>query len=476
MKSVTKPTAAKWVFPLAIILVFAVSCQKQLKQSDEQAEKIISAARVNNEHGHLKQTKTFSSDVIIRWLNMQLDMLRVPLAVGTGSQAANRAMAYCGIAAYEAVVPGMPAYQTLTGQLNGFPEMPGTEPGKAYHWAASANAALAEMNRQLFPTTAAANKTSIDNLENNLNAVYAGEAEAAVLERSIAFGKEVAARVFAWAAADGSGNVNTPYVPQPQFIGPGFWVQSLGAGNVLVTTPPNNPQATNPYASQLRLITPGVTNGTALEAPPAYSADPASPFFAMAKDVYDKSQALTPEDSAMALYHRDAPGYPGGGHFVAILSQVLVKAESMLDVAVLAYAKTGIASFDATTICFVNKYTYNLERPINYIRDEMGHSGWNALFNTPGHPEFPSAHAVNSAAIATMLTDVLGDNFQFTLHTYDYLGMPARSYNSFHEMAKEMADSRVLGGIHYQASCDKGTRQGERVAQNILNRVKFLKG
>ena len=103
-------------------------------------------------------------------------------------------------------------------------------------------------------------------------------------------------------------------------------------------------------------------------------------------------------------------------------------------------------------------------------------ASWNALFNTPGHPEFPSAHAVNSAAIATMLTDVLGDNFQFTLNTYDYLGLPARSYNSFHEMAKEMSDSRVFGGIHYQASCDKGIWQGEKVAQNILNRVKFLKG
>lgn len=82
----------------------------------------------------------------------------------------------------------------------------------------------------------------------------------------------------------------------------------------------------------------------------------------------------------MALYHRDAPGHPGGGHFVAILSQVLVKAGSMLDVAALAYSKTGIASFDATTICFVNKYTYNLERPITYIRRVMGLPGWNALF------------------------------------------------------------------------------------------------
>src|SRR6188768_1607423 len=464
-------------FISSVLLMMLFSCQKNVEKQLTQ-EELPSTANLNNDHGHLQQTKTFSADVVIRWLNMQLDMLRVPLTGGaTGSQAANRAMAYCGIAVYESVVPGMPAYQTLTGQLNGFPEMPTPEPHKAYHWAASANAALAEMNRRLFPGASPANKTQIDDLENTLKAGYAAEADAETLQRSIDFGKEVATRVFVWAAADGSANVNVPYVPQPQFIGPGFWVQSLGAGNTLVTTPPNNPQATNPYAYQLRLITPDVTNGTALEPPPPYSTNHSSPFFAMVKDVYDKSQALSPMDSAMALYHRDAPGYPGGGHFVAILSQVLVKAGSMLDVAALAYAKTGIASFDATTICFVNKYTYNLVRPINYIRTTLGHGSWNALFNTPGHPEFPSAHAVNSAAIATALTDVFGENFQFTLNTYSYLtpSLPDRSDNSFHEMAKEMSDSRVLAGIHYQASCDKGLWLGNKVGQNILSKVKFLK-
>src|SRR5258705_7982677 len=205
-----------------------------------------------------------------------------------------------------------------------------------------------------------------------------------------------------------------------------------------------------------------VADGTALDPPPAYSTDPASPFFAMVKDVYDKSQALTPAQTAMAIYHRDAPGYPGGGHFVALLSQVLNQAQPSLDVAALAYAKTGLAFCDAAQICFTNKYNYNLVRPITYIRNIMGQTSWNALFNTPGHPEFPSAHAVISAAVAGMLTDIFGEDFHFTLHTYDYLGLPARSYNSFTEMAKEMADSRVFAGIHYQASGDKPILLGEK--------------
>jgi len=450
------------VLLFAAVSFFNLSCQKEtskpaVKAEPEQDETL--AAR-NNHHGHLKLTKTFSSDVVIKWLNQQLDLLRVPLAPGTGSQGADRCQAYCGIATYESVVPGMPAYRSLAHQLVDFPDMPKAEPGKAYHWAASANAALAEMNRKLFPTTSDVNKTNINNLESTLQAIYANETDAATLQRSIEFGKEVATRVFGWAATDGSGNANPPYIPP---AGPGLWVPTAA-------TPP-----VNPYASQLRLLVPGVVYGTALAPPPPYSTVPGSAFWNMAKDVYDKSLVLTPDQIAMAIYHRDAPGYPGGGHFVAILSQVISKAQPALDIAALAYAKVGLGQHDASTICFVNKYKYNQVRPITYIQNVMGYTTWTPVIPTPNHPEFPSAHAVNNSAVVEMLTDVFGDNFKFTLHTYDYLGFPARSYNSFYEMGKEMADSRVFGGIHYQASCDKGLRQGKKVARNILRRIKFLK-
>ena len=154
---------------------------------------------------------------------------------------------------------------------------------------------------------------------------------------------------------------------------------------------------------------------------------------------------------------------------------MFTQAKARLDEAALAYVKTGIASYDAGLICFIQKYKVNLVRPINYIRNVMGYAEWNALFNTPGHPEFPSAHSVIGAVNASMLTDVFGKNFQFTLNTYEYLNLPSRSYNSFYQMGKEMADSRVLAGIHYQASCDKGRWLGERVGENILRKIDFLK-
>lgn len=448
MKRLNKSFAGKWLLSASFPLFMLIACKKDSDQPD-------------NTKAQVNQTKTFSSDVVTRWVGMQLDMLRLPLETGAASQGADRTQAYCGIALYEAVVNGMPAYQSLGGQLTDFPAMPKTEQGATYHWAACANAALAGMNRKLFPNASAANKTAMDNLEATLQANYAAAVDAVTLQRSVAFGKEIAARVFEWAANDGSANVNPPYIPP---VGPGLWVPTAA-------TPP-----ANPYAVQRRLLVPGVAAGTQLVAPPPYSADAASPFFALAKDVYDKSQVLTQAQRDLARYYQDSPGqpgFPGAGHFVAIFAQVLTKAAPQLDDAALAYAKSGIALSDALTLCFINKYNFKQLRPITYIRNEMGYATWSPLFATPNHPEFPSAHSSNAGGMLTMLSNVFGENFEFTETTYEYMGLANRNYHSFSELKKAIGDSRVYGGIHFQSTCDKSTQMGEKVAENVLTKVKF---
>ncbi|HEV8273466.1 MAG TPA: hypothetical protein VGQ04_19260, partial [Chitinophagaceae bacterium] len=119
-----------WLCILILPLTIFISCQKQVdKPATQQQSEEVGAAN-NNGHGHLQQTKTFSSDVVVSWINLQLQMNKAPLPAGTAGQANDRCQAYCGIALYESVVPGMPAYQTLSGQLTDFPAMPSTEPGK----------------------------------------------------------------------------------------------------------------------------------------------------------------------------------------------------------------------------------------------------------------------------------------------------------------------------------------------------------
>ena len=83
MNSIKLSPAVKWLLLYACSILVFTGCQKKIDSSPLQEEAISSANNIK-EHGHLKQAKTFSSDVIVQWLNLQLDMLRVPLAAGTG--------------------------------------------------------------------------------------------------------------------------------------------------------------------------------------------------------------------------------------------------------------------------------------------------------------------------------------------------------------------------------------------------------
>jgi PAP2 superfamily len=461
MKKILKLAACS----LFAAITFFASCKK-VPDLPKQNEDLISSAKDPNEHGHLNQTKTFSSEVVVSWQNMQLTMLRLPLPAGTGSQGTDRVQAYTGIALYEAVVPGMPEYQSLSGQLTDFPAMPSTEPGKAYHWAASANAALAEISRRLFPTTAEANKTAMNNLENNLKTSYAAEADDATLQRSIAFGKEVANRVANWAATDGSANVNPPYV-----FPAGTGLPPAGTG-LWIPTSPTPP--VNAFAYQRRLLVPGSADGTALEPLPPFSTSPTSAFYAMVKEVYDASLVLTTDQKAMADYFKDVPGYSPGGGFVWVLQEAFRITKPKLDQAALTFAKVGLATHDVTIVLFTNKYIFNIIRPVTYIRAYID-PAWNTYIPTPNHPEFPSGHASSNGAIVTMLNNSFGENFPITLHIYDYLGYPPRHYNNFTDMSTDMADSRVYGGLHYWETQAKSLVQGKKVAQNILAKINFKK-
>lgn len=451
-------------FIITLLTAFCIiaSCQKSADDqlSKQPLQDISENARSS---GHLKQTKTFSAEVATRWLNMELNMYRLPLAAGTTAPAADRALAYAGITLYEAVVPGMPAYKSLGGQLNQFPAMPVTQPGKAYHWAASANAALASINRSLFPGTSQANKTLINALETELQNQYAEETNAETLQRSIDFGRAVATAVFSWAATDGTSTMpaTSTYVPP---IGPGLWVP---------TTP--GAFAVNPFHSMRRQMVIGSRDGAQPAAPVPYSTDPSSAFYAMGQEVYNIFLNRTTEQANIAMYHAEGSGYGGGSSMVAQLSQLLSQTNAKLDKAALVCAKAGIGTYEGLTLTFIEKYNYNVLRPITYIRNVMGHTNFTTLFGTPSYPEYPAGHPTNGGILAVMLANEFGPNLQFDFNFYDYLGRPARHYNNFEELAQEMAIARVYSGIHFKPGVDAGVLLGKKVAQNILTKLQFLK-
>jgi hypothetical protein len=152
---------------------------------------------------------------------------------------------------------------------------------------------------------------------------------------------------------------------------------------------------------------------------------------------------------------------------------VLAKDNNALDKALLASAKLGICLNDATISCLQTKYTYNLLRPVTYIRATLGQPTWTPLIPTPAHPEYSAAHATVSSAAAEALTEVFGPDYAFTDQSYVQFGLSARSYTSFEQAGVEAGISRLYGGIHYRASCEKGQMQGKKVAQNINTMLSF---
>jgi hypothetical protein len=189
MKSRFDLLFVKRLVAIVFIIFLISSCNKEIDKQATPTEEFPTA--VNQSQGHLQQTKTFSAEVAQKWQDLQLRFLRTPTTVNPFGRHGHRYFAYCGVALYESVVPGMPSYQSLQGQLTDMPGMPSTEPGKAYHWPTSANAALAYMNKHFFTlaNTSATNLASMDSLENALNTEYQSQANAETFERSKGFRK-----------------------------------------------------------------------------------------------------------------------------------------------------------------------------------------------------------------------------------------------------------------------------------------------
>ena len=406
--------------------------------------------------------KTYPSEIVQAWLNFDLRLLRSNPAILNNFIMVQH-WAYSSIALYEATLGQKNAYQKLSGQLDQMPPVPAITPGLSYHSPTIANAVMAAMKRHYYSAVPAADKASTDSLEASFNTKYQTEVDAVTFQRSVDYGKAVAQLVYDWSKTDGSLSVNPPYVLP---VGPGQYEK----------TPTAFAAPQNPYWANNRPLMEGVVGATQLPPPAAYSTDPSSAFYLMAKEVYDMSQALTAAQKEQIIFWRDVPG-GGHAHWLAIFSQVLNKEGDAagFDKAVLVYAKMGISQSDARICCWKAKYTHNLLRPVTYIRAVMGQPAWSPFITTPNHPEYPAAHGTFSAAGAEVLSKEFGSNYSFTDRTYEFINLPARNYISFNDAANDAGDSRVAGGLHYRPSVIAGNTQGKAVANYMNDKIKFKK-
>ncbi|MDQ3015691.1 MAG: phosphatase PAP2 family protein [Bacteroidota bacterium] len=377
---------------------------------------------------------------------------------GFSPPVAARAFGYMGLTSYEAIVQGMDGYLSTKDRLFGFDHISAIDPQQDYNWPTVVNNALAMIVDSLFRTTTQIDKDSLHTIRDNYNASLAATLPANVYEASKSFGEQIAIDVLDYSRTDGAHNgfaSNFPpnYIPP---IGEALWI------------PFGNQACLQPFWGNNRPFIEADSAVTTISPPHLeFSTTPGSGFFSAVDEVYATGLTLTPEETNIALYWADGGGsITPGGHSISMLNAILRGESANLEVAALAYAKLGIALSDAFLACWKTKYIYNLCRPVTYIQNHIDTS-WLPLIGTPPFPEYPSGHSSQSGAMATIMSDIFGGQYEFTdsTHLLDFGG--PRNFSSFTEAAEEAAVSRLLGGIHYTFSNDAGLTLGTIVGQNV---------
>ncbi len=160
----------------------------------------------------------------------------------------------------------------------------------------------------------------------------------------------------------------------------------------------------------------------------------------------------------------------------ALLGLALVRGLDLVQTARM-LAMAHVAGGDAMIACFDAKYAYWFWRPYQAIpgAETDGNDAteadpdWRPLGTTPNFPEYPSAHACHSAAVAEALSAFFGTD-RVSLALDSRVTSTTRVYARFRHVVTEVESARVLVGFHFRNSDVEGARLGRQVARYIIAR------
>jgi hypothetical protein len=382
----------------------------------------------------------------------------------------SRVYAYASVAGYEALRHHDPAHHSLAGRLNGLADVPTPEPDAEYYFPLAGVHAFMTVGKALTFTQ--------ERMEAARSAMHERVRRMGVprdvFARSVAYGEAVAEHVLVWAAEDYYRETRS----YPKFTvipEPGRWVP----------TPPTYMDALEPNWHRLRPFVLDSANQFPATPPVPYDMTEGSAFDQQVKAAYEAVNGLTEDQRHKAMFWDDnsyvkhvrghatfaTKKLTPAGHWMGI-TQIAAR-ESGTDIvrSAEAYVRTAVAVFDATFVCWEEKFRTNVVRPetvINAYIDEQ----WQPLLQTPPFPEYTSGHSAISGAAAVVLTDIFGDDFAFVDTNEVEFGLGVRSFESFWHAAHEAAISRLYGGIHYPMAIEEGLEQGRRVGELVLERVR----
>lgn len=443
---------------LLVGLVFS-SCQKEEEQTETKDP--TKSAKTNTYNGEFLQDYiTFTCKV-------------AQTTDGFFPTQAARAYGYIGVAAYESVVYGIdPAYR-LEGQLDGFTEgsIPDPDTALPYNWSIACNAATAEMMRLMFDLNLSEeNKNEINAMElANLAAFSTGESEE-VINRSKAYGTEVASAIFSISMTDGGyqSYLDPFQLPYTVEVDDFCWAP----------TDVENLTPLSPYWMDNRTMIPGIAEASQPGDHIPFSTDPSSAFYGQAMDAYTQVTELnTDEHRMIAEYWADDPfaTCTPAGHTFNIVNQLLGEANATLEKTAVGLGMMAVAENDAFISCWKTKYDYILVRPVTYIKAHIDEN-FETTIGTPPFPAYTSGHSAEIGAGVKILNHLFANangDYTFTDLSQLQYGFDARTYNNFYEMADECAQSRFYGGIHYEMDNSKGLDLGFAVGEAVLNGISW---
>ncbi len=386
-----------------------------------------------------------AADVITDWNAHALNAI---VAGPTPPPAASRALAMVHTAVFDAV-------NSIDGSYRGY-RYRTTQPIDGALRDAAAVTAAHGVLVGLFPAQAGALNTLRDNSLASLpvGGRAAGEA----------VGSDIASRVLAGRAADGS-TATSSYQPTDPPV-PGRWQR----------TPPGN---LAPLAPQWGGVTPfALTSGNQFR-PPAPPALNTPEYTAAYNEVKNLGRATGSTRTAEQTDIARAWAFGSGtitppGSWNRIAEQVLPGSMSLVDRA-RAYAMLNVAMADAAIACWEAKYLYDYWRPITAIvngdndtnNDTVGDAAWTSLLTTPNFPAYTSGHSTFSRAGATILANILGTDSINIMFQGD-AGI-VRHLTSLDAAANEAGISRIYGGIHFSFDNTAGQDCGLQVGNWVIN-------
>ena len=371
------------------------------------------------------------------------------------------------------MAPGYAAYQSLGGHLHDLEAAPQPEPNKEYYFPVASIKAFTTVCKKLTLVP-----ENVEEYENE----YLAELKKIgikkeVLANSLAYGEKVGQHIIAWASKDN-------------------YLESRALTRHMLSdderswqpTPPDYMPAVEPHWNTIRPFVMDSAAQCKPLAPTAFDTLSNSKFFKEAKEIYLFGTQPNPEQQLIAKYWDDNPNVSytkghvtyfkqkltPGGHWMSIASTVIKEKKLNMMQAAETYVLVSTSLADGFISCWDAKYKYVHIRPETFIEKYIDQD-WDPLIQTPPFPEFPSGHSVISAAAATALTNLFGDNYAFTDSTQLVLGLPARKFKSFYDASNEAGMSRMYGGIHFRPANEYGSKQGKEVGHLVTARLKTRK-